>query len=113
MSVHALALASFVWGVDGDCVLAATYREDGALVAVINRGIEGCPKYILPEARVLVELGRRSKAISDELRGTFGSDGIAHNAPEDGGDTPDAISATKSKGRTKKAVKHASDSRAV
>lgn len=46
--MNAKELATFVFGVDSAAVLAARY-ESGALVAVIDRGIDGAPKYTLTQ----------------------------------------------------------------
>lgn len=46
--MNASRLAAFVFDVDSAAVLAARY-EFGALVAVIDRGIAGAPKYALTQ----------------------------------------------------------------
>lgn len=65
MEISAKALACFVYDVPPEAILAAAYRPDGGLTAVIDRGIHGAPKYTLSAqatARAKTEFAKREPA---------------------------------------------------
>lgn len=105
--MNAKIFAAWVWKVDLGRVLGASYLPDGGHVCVIDNGIAGAPKYVLTAVEVADTNARWERQEGDELRGVFGSDGVAvfdMSAPivESGG-----VVGEKKK-RTKRAVKNAS-----